>query len=106
MEEYPIKKYDNLNRLIYVDWNGIERIVNIYWGETDRVKIKYRLWRDEAEVEAFDKSGNQIFSTSRGVTGIKLPRLKIEKDKIVYVVDKKKITEWLKKLECVKNNFK
>lgn len=102
MEEYPIKKYDHLNRLIYVAWNDIERIINVYWGDTERIKIKYRLWREEAEVEAFDKSGNQVFSTSRGVPTIKFPRLKIEKNKVFYVVDKKKMKEWIEKLECMK----
>ena len=102
MEEYPIKKYDHLNRLIYVDWNGIERCINIYWDDTNSLKIKYRLWNQDAEVEAYDKKGNQILTTTSGVPIVKFPRLKIEKQNIFYIVDKKKITEWLKKLECIK----
>ncbi len=102
MEEYPLKKYDHLNRLIYVDWNGVERVIKIYWDDTDKVKIKYRLWREETEVEAYDKSGNQIFSSSSGNLSFRLPRLKIEYERIYYSVDKKKVKEWMKKLECLK----
>jgi hypothetical protein len=102
MSEYPIKKHDSLNRLIYVDWNGVERLINIYWGDTNKVKIKYRLWNDDAEVEAYDKNGNQVFNSSSGVAVFKFPRLRIEKGRVSYIVDKKKIKEWVLKLECIK----
>jgi hypothetical protein len=100
--EYPVKKFDHLNRLIYVDWNGIERCINIYWGDTNKVKIKYRLWNQEAEVEAYDKNGNVVFETISGAPVLKFPRLKIEKGRIAYCVDKKKVNEWMLKLECHK----
>lgn len=102
MEEYPVKKYDKLNRLIYVDWNGVERSINIYWDDTEKIKIKYRLWNQEAEVEAFDKNGNKIFSNATGTIVIKLPRIKLEKKNIFYVIEKKKIAEWKQKLESKK----
>lgn len=100
--EYPIKKYDNLNRLIYVDWNGVERCINMYWDDTTNIKIKYRLWNKEAQVEAFDKNGNVIISNITGSIIIKLPKLKVNELGFYYCVEKKKIQEWMKKLDCNK----
>ncbi len=100
--EFPIKKYDHLNRMIYVDWNGVERCINIYWDDTNKIKIKYRLWHKEIEVEAYDKKGRIVFRNSAGVSVLKFPRLRIENGKMIYIVDKKKIIEWLNKLETVK----
>jgi len=75
IEEYPIKKFDKLNRMVYVDWNGVERCINIYWGDTNKIKIKYRLWHSDTEVEAYDKNGNSIMKTSSGSLVVRLPRL-------------------------------
>ena len=100
--DFPIKKYDHLNRMIYVDWNGVERCINIYWNDTNKIKIKYRLWHKETEVEAYDKKGNIVFRSSAGVIALNFPRLKIDNGRIRYVIDKKKVTEWLKKLESKK----
>ena len=102
MEEYPLRKYDKLNRLIYIDFNGVERVIKIYWDDTEKVKIKYRLWKEDVEVEAYDKNGKKIFSSSGGRFNFELPRIKIRKDEIFYTVDKKKIKEWMIKLECLK----
>ena len=100
--EYPIKKYDHLNRMIYVDWNGVERCVNIFWENTKNIKIKYRLWSEESEIEAYDKSGNVIIHCSAGKLSVKLPRFRMDNEKIKYIVDKKKIKEWIQKLESKK----
>jgi hypothetical protein len=99
----PIKKYDSLGRMIYVDWNGIERCINVFWDDTSKVKIKYRLWHDETEVEAFDKNGNVVFKSSSGVVIVKFPKLKFKDGRLFYTVDSQKIKEWLQKLECNKN---
>lgn len=98
--EYPIKKFDHLDRMIYVDWNGIERCINIFWDDTKKIKIKYRLWYNETEVEAYDKKGNIILQSSTGI--MKFPRLKIKDGILFYVVEGKKIKEWLQKLDCKK----
>lgn len=103
MIDYPIKKYDKLNRLIYVDWNGIERLVNIYWDDTNKIKIKYRLYSNDAEVEAYDKNGKVIIRSVSGKFILDLPKLKIKNSRVLYSVDKKKIKEWQEKLENNKN---
>lgn len=100
--DFPIKKYDHLNRMIYVDWNGIERCINIFWDDTDKIKIKYRLWNNETEVEAYDLKGNVVFKRSTGVMVVDFPRLKMKNNKMFYIVDKKKIDEWLQKLDYQK----
>lgn len=98
--EYPIKKYDHLNRLIYIDWNGIERCINIFWDDTNKIKIKYRLWHSETEVEAYNKKGNIVLKSSAGIVTINFPRLKIDNNgRMIYFVDKKILNEWLKKLD-------
>jgi hypothetical protein len=104
MTEYPLKKFDHLNRMVYVDWNGVERCVNVYWGDTNKIKIKYRLWHNDSEVEAYDKNGNIIIRSSAGLLSLRMPRLVYENGKMAYVVDKKKIEEWRQKL--VSKNYK
>jgi len=103
MIDYPIKKYDKLNRLIYIDWNGVERCINIYWDDTDKVKIKYRLYSKDAEVEAFDKNGKSIMKDASGKFTLNLPHLSIRNGKVSYSVDKNKLKEWQEKLENNKN---
>lgn len=96
MNDYPIKNFDKLNRMVYVDWNGVERCINVYWDDTDKVKIKYRLWHNDAEVEAYDRNGKTIIKSSSGMVSIRFPRLTIENRKISYSVEKNKIEEWSK----------
>jgi len=103
MIEYPIRKYDKLNRLIYIDWNGVERCINIYWDNTEKVKIKYRLYSKDAEVEAYDKNGKVIIKNVSGKFTLDLPKLKMKNGKISYNVDKNKLKEWQEKLENKKN---
>jgi pullulanase/glycogen debranching enzyme len=91
---YPIKKIDNLGRLLYVDWNGIERSVYKYWKDTINIKVKYRLFHQETSFDVYDTSGKNILSYSSGVFEINLPRLwsdsyggigfKIEKNRLLY----------------------
>ena len=100
--EYPIKKYDHLNRVIYIDWNGVERCINIFWDDTNKIKIKYRLWHSETEVEAFDKKGKVVLQSSAGIVTINFPRLKFSNGRLFYMVDKKILNEWIKKLDCKK----
>jgi hypothetical protein len=103
MIEYPIKKYDKINRVIYIDWNGVERCIYIYWDNTEKVKIKYRLYSSDAEVEAYDKNGKIIIKNASGKLVLDLPKLKIRNGRISYSVDKNKIKEWQEKLENKKN---
>lgn len=91
--------------MIYVDWNGIERSINIYWNDTKKIKIKYRLWHEEADVEAYDINGKVIFQKSAGLYHLKLHRLNIKNGRLRYVVDKKKVDEWSKKLDCLKKTI-
>lgn len=98
MSEYPIKKFDKLNRMVYVDWNGVERIINIYWDDTNKIKIKYRLWHNDYEVEAYNLKGKIIMKYSAGSFFLKLPRLTMKDNITSYIVDKNKITEWREKV--------
>lgn len=66
--EYPVKYKDKLGRTVYVLENEFERIVFVYYGETDKKKIKYHYINKDVYVDAFSKSGSIIFSTvSRNV---------------------------------------
>lgn len=67
-KEYPIKYKDKLGRLIYLLENEFERVVFVYYGQTDRIKIKYHYINKDVYVDAFSRSGTIIFSTvSRNV---------------------------------------
>jgi len=103
MIEYPIRKYDKLNRVIYIDWNGVERSIYMYWDDTEKVKIKYRLYSSDAEVEAYDKNGKVIIRNVSGKFVLDLPKLSIRNGRVSYYVDKKKLKEWQEKLENNKN---
>jgi hypothetical protein len=96
--EYPIKKYDELNRLIYVDWNGIERVIMTYWENTKQVKIKYRLFYQDQEVIVYDRFGKTIVEKSQGSLKLTLPRLIIFRGQIAYAVSPENITLWRQKI--------
>jgi|ERR1035437_6490618 hypothetical protein len=95
--EYPIKTFDHLNRLIYIAKNDVERVVNIYWADTNQIKIKYRLWKDESEteIEAYNPNGEVIVRISLGKNEITLSRLKIINGSIKkWIISSEKINEW------------
>ena len=96
--EYPIKKYDNLGRNIYIDWNGVERVVMTYWDYTKQIKIKYRLFHQDQEVIAYDLQGNIIVQKSQGSLKLSLPRLLIFQGKMAYAVSLDNIESWKKKI--------
>jgi hypothetical protein len=67
-KEYPVKYKDKLGRTVYVLENEFERIVFVYYGNTDKKKIKYHYINQDVYVDAFSRSGVIIFSTvSRNV---------------------------------------
>lgn len=92
---YPIKKTDYLDRPIYVDWNGIERTIYKYWDKTKKVKIKWRLFNQEASFDAYDKNGKNIISYSSGTLEINLPWVWADQQgEIGFKVDKSKLIRW------------
>lgn len=91
---FPIRKYDDLKRLIYVDYNGIERIINVYWNDTNKIKIKYRLWNKDTEMEAFDKNGKVIIKSSAGIFIADTPHINIKNGRLSFKVSQKKLKEW------------
>jgi len=96
-EEYPIKKYDYLNRLIYINWNGTERVINRYWGTSTNIKIKYRIFGKDINTEAYSESGKQIIDYSKGKHDIILERINFNyKGLVSFCVERRKINEWKK----------
>ena len=104
--KYPIRKIDNLGRLLYVDWNGIERSVYKYWKDTPNIKVKYRLFHQETSFDAYDTSGKIILSYSSGVFDINLPRLWSNKNGgIGFKIEKHRLLAW-RNIANPKKNYK
>ena len=101
--EYPIKKIDYLNRVIYIDYNGYERIVKTYWTNTNNIKVKYSYFGNEVLIQAFDKNAKKILTVSNLGYDLNLNNLIISKDRIEFVVEQNKIKDWKNK---IKNNKK
>jgi hypothetical protein len=94
-EEYPLTKTDHLGRRIYVDWNGAERSIYKYWGDTKSIKIKYRLYHDDASFDAYDKNGTNIISYSSGVLDLRLPRFWTDNQgELFFYIERSRITKW------------
>jgi hypothetical protein len=94
-KEYPETKFDNLGRRIYVDWNGAERSIYRYWGDTKSVKIKYRLYHDDASFDAYDKNGKNILSYSSGVLEVRLPRFWTSSNgDISFTAERSRMIKW------------
>lgn len=72
ISEYPIKKKDNLGRLVYIKWNDIERSANVYWDNTENIKIKYKYYNTDVSFDAYDKAGKNVISYNGGRLDIKL----------------------------------
>lgn len=96
-EEYPVVKNDSLGRRIYVDWNGAERSIYKYWNDTKSIKIKYRLYHDDASFDAYDKNGKNVISYSCGVLEMKLPKLWTDScGELCFCAEKNRIVKWKK----------
>ncbi len=94
---YPIRKTDNLGRQTYVDWNGVERTIYKYWGDTKKIKVKYRLYHQEASFDAYDRLGKTIMSYASGTFEINLPRVWSDKNgDISFRTSKRKLLIWTK----------
>jgi len=72
---YPIKYKDKLGRLIYTLENEFERVVFMYYQDSDRIKVKYHYMNNDVYIDAFSKSGDLIFSTySRNIFESKIEK--------------------------------
>lgn len=60
--EYPKEYRDKLNRINYVLNNEYQKIIYTYYGETNKIKIKYIYFRKNVYFDAFSKTGEVIFS--------------------------------------------
>jgi hypothetical protein len=77
-----IEKRDKLNRLVYVNFNEVERVIYKYYGNTNKIKIKIRLVSKEQIVEIYNKEGKIIYSDETNNNFIKMKNIKIYKNKI------------------------
>lgn len=61
--DYPKRYKDNLGRIIYALENEFERTVFMYYGNTNRIKVKYHYINKDVYIDAFSRTGEIIFST-------------------------------------------
>lgn len=95
---YPLlKKTDNLGRLVYVDWNGVERSIYKYWGNTNKIKLKYQLFHQEVSLDAYSTGGKNMMSYSSGIFDINLPGVWTHKNgDIAFKVKRPMLSAWVK----------
>lgn len=60
---YPKTFRDKLNRINYILENEFQKIIYTFYGDTNRIKIKYVYFRKNIYFDAFSKTGQLIFST-------------------------------------------
>lgn len=59
---YPQEYRDKLNRVVYVLLNEYEKIIYTFYGETNRIKVKYIVFKKNIYFDVFSRTGEVIFS--------------------------------------------
>jgi hypothetical protein len=96
-EDTPLFKKDNLNRIIYIRWNSCVRVINKYYGDTHKLKIKYRIYNDETSIEIYDQNQEVIGSYESNKFSFKMSdKLTIYKNKLFFKVAQKTLSNWKK----------
>ena len=96
--EYPIRKFDYLNRLVYADWNGYERVAKTYWGETNSVKVRYTYFGKDISIDAYDENGEKLMTMTNTSFTINMGGIKMDEKGIVqFNVDKNILNMWKEK---------
>lgn len=60
---YPQVYKDKLGRVIYIIENEFQKIIYTFYGESNKIKVKYVYFRNNVYFDAFAKNGEVIFST-------------------------------------------
>lgn len=60
---YPKIYKDKLNRISYVLENEFQKTIYTFYGESNKIKVKYIYFRNNVYFDAFSKTGEVIFST-------------------------------------------
>lgn len=60
---YPQLFKDKLGRTIYIIENEFQKIIYTFYGESNKIKVKYVYFRNNVYFDVFSKSGEVIFST-------------------------------------------
>jgi hypothetical protein len=60
---YPKIYRDKLNRINYILQNEFQKIIYTFYGETNKIKVKYVYFRKNVYFDVFSKTGEVIFST-------------------------------------------
>jgi hypothetical protein len=98
-----IEKRDKLNRLVYVNFNEVERVIYKYYGNTNKIKIKIRLVSKEQIIEIYNKEGRIIYSDETNNNFIKMKNIKIYKNKISIKLPNEIRKEYLNIYKKIKN---
>lgn len=96
-----LEKRDNLNRLLYINLNGVERIIYRYYGNTNITKFIIRLFAEEQTVEVFNKKGKLIYSNFGSYKFIKLKNITVSDDYIKIKLPKKIKEEYIEKIKTL-----
>lgn len=62
-QTYPKIYRDKLNRINYIIQNEFQKTIYTFYGESNKIKVKYVYFRKNVYFDVFSKTGEVIFST-------------------------------------------
>ncbi len=62
MHSYPKMYHDKLNRLAYVLENEFEKTIYTFYGQSNKIKVKYKFYRQDVKFDVFTESGYLLLS--------------------------------------------
>lgn len=60
---YPKIYRDKLNRINYIIQNEFQKTIYTFYGDSNKIKVKYVYFRKNVYFDVFSKTGEVIFST-------------------------------------------
>ena len=71
-KKYPLEYKDKLGRVVYVLDSEFDRTIYKYWFNTNRLKIKYKYFREDVSFSAFSFAGKLILSSYKDAKSAEL----------------------------------
>ena len=94
MPEYPVSELDVLGREVVLELSPGVKIVKTYWGKTNKVKVRYRIYNSETEFAVYDFNEKVIISNDGGIFRVTLKNLKITSTEFKYKVKSEILENW------------
>lgn len=93
----PIVKLDKLGRKIYTKNSSTNEVFIDYWGDSQSVKIIYRVYGGDVVINAYDTKNSNILEISDRLY-IDLPDFNLSRQNFYFGVKESIFEQWDKKL--------